>query len=217
MLDFSQEESQKEHNYGPVPGGSFVVVKLEIQEPNGSFMTEHRYISQASTGLRQIHCKLTVERGEYAGVIWFQNITLPASMQVINLTGNQAMACKIGGATLKAILEATKRPMALKDIAEFNGMVFPVQVKINNRPREKDGNVYWSNEIAKVVTPNMPQYAELRQKGEIIKPDGPVSNPNWRPMDSGFGSAYQPPASSSDNFNVALDRAPSALDEVPFS
>lgn len=215
MLDLSKEEEQKDRAYGPVPSGSEVFITLEIQEPKGSFAApEHHMISQARSGLRQIYCKITVERGQYAGAFWYQNITLPMSMQKVSLSGSQEMACKIGGAMLKAILEARKMPMSIKDISAFNGLTFPVQVRINPRPREKDGRVYWSNEIVKVITPKMSDYEKIIRDGEIINPDGAVNNPNWLPESSaGYGASSY---GTKDDFNIVLDQPP-ALDEVPFS
>lgn len=41
MIDFNNEENQKERNAGPVPDGSRVLVKLELQTPRYASPTNY--------------------------------------------------------------------------------------------------------------------------------------------------------------------------------
>ncbi len=168
-------------------------------------------MSVAQSGLRQLYCEFTVERGEYEGVHWRQNITLPVKCQNISLTAGQRKSAVIGGAMLKAILcAAGRRDSVVGGWEDFNGLKFPVKVKINDYPREKDGVTYWQNEIALVVTPDMESYAEVRRCGELINEDGAVSgNPDKaRSKKPSYGGAFSGSEERRQNG--------SGVDEVPF-
>ncbi len=211
MIDLSNEEEQKEYTpTGPVPSGSLVVVRMEVLAPEAQRQApEDHYVSVAQSGLRQLYCQFIVDRGQYEGVHWRQNITLPVNYQKIALTAGQQKAAVIGGATLKAILSsAGKRNSVIGAWEDMTGLKFPVKVKINNYPREKDGVTYWQNEIALVVTPDMETYAEVRQDGELINEDGAVvGNPDRaRPKGAAYNGA----------FSGSEERREYAVDEVPF-
>lgn len=182
-FDLSQESSQTA--YGPVPAGSEVMLQLELMEPNQA-IPEHKFVRAASTGLLQIYAKFTVQHGSYSGVSFRQNINLPAHVQRIQLTAGQTKACNIGGAQLKAICEAAKKPTKMRDIMDINGLKFPARVKLNKKPVEKNGNVYWNNELDMVITPDKPHYDEIVRGGEIIT-DGPVAG-GMPENNGGFGN-----------------------------
>ena len=102
MLDLTNECEQREFARGPVPDGSIVMVEIEILKPNQERQAhDNPFISVASSGLRQIYCQFTVSHGQYQGVSFRQNITLPFGEQDIPLNDGQRTACNIGGATLK--------------------------------------------------------------------------------------------------------------------
>lgn len=211
MLDFSNEGEQREFGNGPVPAGSIVLVEMEVLQPSEDRRaSENPYISVAQSGLRQIYCQFAVTKGSYSGVSFRQNITLPLAGQTARLSPNQEKACTIGGATLKAICLAAKKPTKIKDVTSLSRLVFPVRVKINDRPTEKDGRVYWNNEIAHVITPDKEAYSEVLSQGEIIAADGPVTADATRskPQDNG----------SKGNGAIPWDDAPhpGTYDEPPF-
>ena len=212
MLDFSNEGEQREFGNGPVPAGSIVLVEMEVLQPSEDRRArENPYISVAQSGLRQIYCQFVVTKGSYSGVSFRQNITLPLAGQTARLSPNQEKACTIGGATLKAICLAAKKPTKIKDVTSLSRLVFPVRVKINDRPTEKDGRVYWNNEIANVITPDKEAYAEVMRQGEIILAEGPVTGDTSRPK--------QQNNSSKENGGIPWDDAPHPgdyTDEVPF-
>lgn len=176
MLNFDAEQDQKEFNPGPVPAGSIVVVKMEVLKPHESRQkTANPYVSVAQSGLRQLYCQFDVVKGTYEGVSWRQNITLPMSEQPAGLTSGQETACRIGGSQFKAILKAANK-RSVNDWPDFTDLKFPVKVKINNRPSEsRDGRTFWKNEIQLIITPEMEQYATVRNTGEIINANGAVT------------------------------------------
>lgn len=209
-FDFSKEDNQKEYGlHGPVPAGSIVVVELTILEPHASRQaSDNPYISVANSGLRQLYTQFTVDRGQYMGVDWRQNLTLPAAFQDVALNPKQEMACRIGGSIIKAMLQAAKRPLAINKLTDLNLLKFPVRVKINPRPYEsKTGEIFWRNELAQVITPDMAPYAEAQRMGEIIVENGAVK-----------GKEDSQPA---EKRNQGYDYAPPpeadyAIDSVPF-
>lgn len=212
MIDFTNEQEQKERNYGPVPSGSIVVVKLELQAAPESMQGEKPFIFNARSGLLMLNLTCTVKDGDYAGVRWYQRITLPCACQKIALDPKQETACSIGGSMLKAILQAAKRPLQITSYDIFNGLVIPVKVKISNNPYVANGNTYWKNEIAKIITPSMPEYQEVRQSRELINYDGAVTGT------ARTTQARQPQTNSGFDFgNVNIPDNINEVDEVPFS
>ena len=210
MLDFSNAPDQREFGNGPVPAGSIVIVQMEVLQPHESKRAaDNPYISVAQSGLRQIYCQFSVAKGSYSGVSFRQNITLPLGGQNMRLSANQEKACNIGNATLKAICLAAKKPPKINDVTSLTGLSFPVRVKINDMPTEKDGRVYWNNEIAIVITPDKEAYGEVMRDGEIILADGPVT---------GDASRAQGTSRPSGNGHLPYDDtpAPSECDSVPF-
>jgi hypothetical protein len=178
MLDFSNEDEQREfNNNGPVPAGSIVMVEMEVLQPAEERRArDNPFISVAQSGLRQIYCKFTVANGTYSGVNFRQNITLPLGAQTVLLSSGQEKACRIGGATLKAICLAARKPPQAQDVTSLTGLRFPVRVKINQRPSKGNGDrIYWNNEIGIVITPEKEAYATVYNGGEIIVADGPTT------------------------------------------
>lgn len=176
-FDFSKEDEQQQFNYGPIPAGSVVITRLRLLDPmDNARAPENPLVKLTQSGLRQLYVELEVTDGRYKGVSWRQSLTLPYGMQQISLSEGQETACRIGGAKLKAILQAAKRPLNVSDLRMFDGLRFPVKVRID--PREKtsrSGTAYWVNEIDQVITPDKEEYARVQSQREIINPNGAVS------------------------------------------
>lgn len=66
MLDFNNEEQQTQWQSGPVPAGSKVLLRLELQTPRYAAQS-NPLIAQSRSGLLQLFCKITVAAGSYAG------------------------------------------------------------------------------------------------------------------------------------------------------
>ena len=82
MLDLTNEQEQRDFVPGPVPGGSIVMVRVEVLEPAQDRQhPQNRFVSRAQSGLLQIYCQFTVSHGTYQGVRWRQNITIPQGSQ----------------------------------------------------------------------------------------------------------------------------------------
>ncbi len=216
FLDFSGEEEQKK--YGPAPEGSIVFVKLEVRRANADNADpSNPYYSVARSGLKQINCQFEIDRGTYQGCKFFHNITLPVSMQNIQLSPGQTTSCKIGGAQLKAICEASGKPPKAKDITSLSGLVFPIRVGINPKSYiDKKGIERWNNDLNKVITPSMPEFAEVKTQGEIIT-DGPVccastAHQSSQEFGSNNGYASENTAQPSEAVTVNNEN----IDEVPF-
>lgn len=225
MIDLNNEEEQRERNYGPVPAGSRVLVGLELQRPR--YPAPHDpMIARSQKGLLQLFCKFRVVAGTYEGCSWYENLTLPASSQQIQLDDKQRLSAKIGGSLIRAIIEANRgvNPKAVDERAararrinawqELNGMTFPARVGIDKRPYEaSDGKLFWNNRIASVVTMTSNEYRELMAGGEFIS-DGPVTGDPARVPESSVRSKSQSP----DYWENPLASAPNnhEYDDVPF-
>lgn len=202
IFDFSHEEEQQATPQGPVPAGSIVIVQLNLVQPAEAYAAPEDFmISRTRNGMRQIYCQFLVREGSYSGSQWRESITLPRGMQKEQLTAGQEKSAQIGGAILKAILQAAGKPLRISNVYDFNGLTFPVQVKINDRPAEKDGRVYWNNAIYKVITPDMQEYDEIKTKREIINRDGAVEGKApAMAKKTAFDVAAAPEATSMDDY-----------------
>ena len=219
MIDLNNEDEQRERNYGPVPAGSRVLLRLSVLKPMYPSRNDEM-LAETRNGLLQLACKLEVAAGSYEGCSWLENITLPEGSQSAGLTDGQRTACRIGGALLRAIVESARRidPKAtdtrscrgrsVNNWLDFDGMEFPAKVKIHDEPRvsKKDGREYWNNRIGTVLPCTDKEYAEIMGGGEIIT-DGPVRG-------TGKG-AKGAKSSNGDGQNFPYDDTPLA-DDVPF-
>lgn len=218
MIDLNHEEEQRERNYGPVPAGSRVLLRLSVLKPMYP-SRDDGMLAETKNGLLQLACKLEVAAGSYEGCSWLENITLPEGSQSTGLTDGQRTSCRIGGALLRAIVESARRidPKAtdtrscrgrsVNSWLDFDGMEFPAKVKLDKEPYiGKDGRTYWRNRISAVVPCTSKEYAEISRGGEVIT-DGPVR-----------GEGGAPPrgkSSHGDAQNLPYDDTPVA-DDVPF-
>lgn len=224
MIDLSQEQEQKSA-YGPVPGGSRVLVRLTIEKPKYASQNDEM-VAQAKTGLLQLFCKLEVAAGTYEGVTWYENITLPSRSQNIRLTEGQQKACGSGGRTLRAIVEAVrgvdpkdKSPQAgrkriLNSWSELDGMEFPARLGISREPYEgKDGRLYWSNTLGRIIPCTDKEYRNIMAGGDYIT-DGPVEGETAPRQAARQSSGYAGQVYPDGGY---ADRAPDyGPDGVPF-
>lgn len=207
MLDLTNEDNQKEFTNGPVPSGSVVMVEVEVlKAPETHQDMDNPFIFVSKTGLKQISCQFVVSHGAYQGVRFRQNITLPLGVQTINLSPGQHTSCNIGGATLKAMCLAAKKPSRMQDVTSLTGLKFPVRVKINPKGVTKGDKTYWNNELAFVVTPEKEEYARVVNGGEVIT-DGPVVG-SEHPMHH--------TAPEAENYGQPFPSESNDMDSVPF-
>lgn len=184
MIDLSQEQEQKSA-YGPVPSGSRVLVHLTIEKPKYASRDDEMVV-MAKTGLLQLFCRMEVAAGSYEGVAWYENIALPSRAQNIRLTEGQQKACGSGGRTLRAIVEAVRgvdpkdkspeadRKRILNSWSDLDDMEFPARLGISKEPYEgRDGRMYWSNTLSRILPCTDKEYQEVMNGGEVIT-DGPV-------------------------------------------
>ena len=187
MLDFGDMDRQQEINYGPVPGGSAVLLRLNLEKPKFAH-ERNEYISKAKSGLYSLYCKFTVEAGRYSGVSFRQNIWLPPQWQEVEMTDGQRKCATIGGAQLRAILESArgidpdddspkaKAARQLSAFYDFDGLLIAAKLKIAKDPYvAADGREFWNNELSVVITPDKPLYAKIIKGGEAINELGPVT------------------------------------------
>lgn len=223
MIDLSQEQEQKSA-YGPVPGGSRVLVRLTIEKPKYA-SPDDDLVAMAKTGLRQLFCRLEVASGAYEGVYWYENITLPSRSQTIRLTEGQQKACGSGGRTLRAIVESVRgvdpkdksqqadRKRALNSWSDLDGMEFPARLGISREPYEgKDGRLYWSNTLGLILPCTDKEYRAIMAGDDFIT-EGPVSGDDTPKYPTSQNSGYDNQKYSSGGY---ADNYPNRMDNVPF-
>lgn len=219
MFDFNNEDAQKEFASGPVPAGSKVMLRLNIEKPQheskpGSF------VSQTKNGMLGLWCKFEVVHGTYEGVSWHETMWLPEGYQRVAMTEGWRKAVRIAGAKFKAIIEAHRRinpsdksPRAnearhVHSVLDFNGMTFPAKVGIEREGREYNGRTYWNNILSTVITPDKDEFQTIVQGGEIIT-DGPVQGSGGvRNQQSGVGEY--------DDHGPAYPSEAANFDDIPF-
>lgn len=213
MLDFSKEDEQKEFNYGPVPSGSIVIIRTELISPTKvcHFDTS---LHQADSGLISLPMQFNVVKGTYEGVRFKEFITIPASYQDINLSDGQRKACMIGGAKIKAMLQAAKKPLSIRDFKDLSGLIFPAKLKVETTTGN-DGKEYSFNKISIIVTPEKKEYQKVMLCGEIIA-DNPLPELNKKnnPQPQS-NNAYIDPFTPSEGPAFPSETS-SGMDDVPF-
>lgn len=210
-FDFSQEENQSENRIpGPVPGGSIVLVRMELLEPMKEYgAPEHYLIRRTKQGLRMLYVEMKVTEGRYAGCSWRQSITLPMGMQREPLNENQQTAARIGGSTLRAILAAAGKNLRVNSLETFDGLVFPVKVRIAKDPYTTDsGEECWRNELSRVITPDMPEYERVLQAREIINENGPVQGTKSAKSKKPMAAAFSSPSYGDSTTSARIDDVP---------
>ena len=207
---FHNEDEQKDFERETIPSGSIVTVKLNLNKPKNVYRN-NTYLNVANTGLIQLPIKLTVVSASYKGNYFYENITMPLSLQEMTLNQKQQTACRIGGATMKAICLSGGINPNIKTLDQLNDLTFPIRVGVNKKPSfDKQGNEYWNNKIQKIITQNDDEFNQVRNNGEIINVNGAVvgvteSNNNYI---SNNNSNYN----NNNNYN----NYESEIDKVPF-
>ena len=230
VFDFNEAEEQKEFVSGPVPAGSTVLVKVEIQRPSKAEYAAKpgSYVCRTSKGLFTLNCLFTVQAGSYAGYHWYDNFMLPEGVQRVELTAGQKEACRIAYSRMRAIIEAHRKidpkdqsPRAnagrkLNDWMDLNGMVFPCRLGLKKEPRtftRRDGSqgIAWDNQISFILPVTHKNFNEIVTGGEIIT-DGPVQGD--MPANNRNGFDYANNGNSGNGEVPGWDTPP--LDDVPF-
>ena len=214
MMDFSKEEDQKVFAIGPVPEGSMVMLRSEVlvsrnPAPDNNFV----HVSE-NTQIRGLNITFHVASGQFEGVRFSEFVTLPVEAQTINLTDNQRTACRIGGAKIKAMLQAARKPLQVNSVEELHNLRFPAKLGLKKEPHIKDGREYWNNRILAVVTPDKKEYAQLMSGREIIT-DGAITG--VKPVSSASSSTVSAGASySTSSGSAPFPSEASGMDDVPF-
>lgn len=176
MLDFNNAPDHQGTGTGSaIPPESIVPIAMTIRAPKaGKEGSQHPLFCKSSTGNEYLDVEFEV-KGQFDGRKIWERFTLTGTNKKGKPNSDQSMA------TLRAIIESSRNinpkdpsPAAsaarqLSDWADFNGMTFLAQVKCVVEQSNRDGQWYVNNEIAKVITPEMPQY----QQGEHIS-DKPI-------------------------------------------
>lgn len=226
--DFNDAETQKQRVSGPVPAGSIVLLKLEIQKPNPEYAAKPgSFVTRSKKGLLWLDCMLTVQAGTYEGYKWFENFMLPEGMQQVSLTDGQKTACRISYSRMRAIIEAARgidpkdqsqrarAARTLSNLLDLNGMTFPCRVGLDKQPRfytKKDGSqgIAWDNRVGYILPVTDARFTEVMNGGEIIT-DGPTAGEMPHETES-----YSTSESNTGDSIPGWDTPPVGVDDIPF-
>lgn len=175
MIDFNSAEHQHTGSGPAIPPESIVPMTMTIRQPKaGKEGTQHPLFCKSSTGNEYLDVEFEVQ-GHFAGRKIWERFTLTGNNKKGQPNSSKSMS------VLRVIIESARNinpkdpsPAAsagrqISDWSDFNGMTFLAQVKCVVEQSHRDGQWYVNNEIAKVITPDMPEY----QHGEKIS-DKPV-------------------------------------------
>lgn len=175
MIDFNSADHQHIGSGSAIPPESIVPMTMTIRQPKaGKEGTQHPLFCKSSTGNEYLDVEFEVQ-GQFAGRKIWERFTLTGNNKKGQPNSSKSMS------VLRVIIESARNinpkdpsPAAsagrqISDWSDFNGMTFLAQVKCVVEQSHRDGQWYVNNEIAKVITPDMPEY----QHGEKIS-DKPV-------------------------------------------
>ena len=208
MYDFGNEENQKVG--GAIPAGSSVKVRLTIRQPDLKYR-HGDFVLRSQKGLLGLDAEYEVLSGTYAGRKIWENIWLPKAHQQIKLEDGQCKACNMGGARIKAIIGAhrnTDTNYQINSLFDLNGMIFGIVVGLAKEPNSKG---YWNNTVARIITPDMPDYMAVMKGAEIIT-DGPTEGVavQARPNNGGFNAPWP------EEEGTSFPSEASGMQDVPF-
>lgn len=184
MLDFSQEQQQSDGQGVQIPDGSIVKVRLKLGDA-GQYSSGHNSVSCTKNGLLQLVVDFEMVNTE-ARDMRYERITLPKGLQTAQLTQGQTTAANIGGAQLKAIMQACgNQSCAIQQWEDLNGLEFPVLV--SGEYEESKGSHYWNNHFKKVITPDNDAYQTV-MSGTDVMSDTPIPE---RPAQAAPTGGYQ--------------------------
>ena len=192
IINLGQEDRQR--MAGPVPGGSMALVRLSLADTKNPDAPETPYVGAGThSGLLFLSCRMEVLGGPYDGVSWWENITLPASSQRMDVSQSENLgkACRIGGRLLRAILEsarnvgpsdtssAAERKRGISSWQEFDGLRFAAELGVyeDTWQRDRSGRTWLRNTIRRVILPGNPRYAAI-MRGQFFPGREPAARPS---------------------------------------
>lgn len=170
MLNFNDAETQTERK-GAVPAKSVVWVKLEIRPASGKRIKSNIHplmtVSKTNSSNHYFDCEFVVKSPSFEGRKIWNNFVVEGSEKAVNISMAffRAAIEAARGICPDDASQAATTARQVNDWNDIQGMSFPVIVGIEP---SKPGDKYINNIIEKVVTPDKPEYAEVKEKGEII-------------------------------------------------
>ena len=167
MMDFSQEADQATFK-GLIPPHSCVIAKLELLYPQSFIDRNNPTIHVTRSGLYMLSVKWQIIAGTYIENKFNDWITLPESLQRIELSDKQKIACRIGGAQIKAILKSAKKPLQINSFSSLQGLTVVIKVQLSKEPHEYQGKWYWSQDLERIMVPEDEEYKIVMRDGELL-------------------------------------------------
>ena len=167
MMDFSQEADQATFK-GLIPPHSCVMAKLFLLYPQDIIDNTDPAIHVTKSGLYMLRVKWQIVAGTYIDNSFYDWLTLPESFQRRALNDKQKIACRIGGAQIKAILKSAKKPLQINSFSSLQGLTVVIKVQLSKEPHEYQGKWYWSQDLERIMVPEDNEYAVVMRDGELL-------------------------------------------------
>lgn len=193
-IDFNATSEQSSGSIRPIPPKSKVCVELSIVWPEESRqgLTDRAFTRSGKSSMEYLATVLTVTRGTFTGKKIYSNFNLAGAQ-----TQGQQQAVDISMRRIRAMVESA-RGFSPKDTSpqatqarllgawsDLEGLQCFIEVDCQeSQPSSKDGRTYINNVLDRVVTIDDPDYARLRQEGEIIS-SAPVPEPKATQANAG--------------------------------
>jgi hypothetical protein len=210
-VNFNDAPEQKEQT-GAIPAKSVIWAKLHIREATKSNQTKSdkhplMIVSKSNSANHYFDCEFEVKSPSFDGRKIWTNFVVVGNEKAVNISMAffRAAIEAARGISPDDASQAATTARQLNDWAELQGLTFPVMVGIEP---PKAGDQYINNKVVKVITPDKPEYAEAKEKGEIIT-DNPLPV-----IPAGGGTAPSSTGYAAPGAETTKP-APSSTDDVP--
>lgn len=223
MFDLNDAQPQMPPIGEPIPDGTFAKIRLTIRPGGTNGPTEFDVgllTTSKSSDAKMLDCELTVLEGPFARRKFWQNYTVAGGKLDdkgaskgwnISKAAFRAMVDSALGLDPKDMSDATKAKRVLRGLKDLDGISFVglIMIEPASDPQYRD-----ANKLAKVVTPDEPQYAPV-MRGEAVTPEPIGAKPRKAPpaAEQAPGWATPPAAnpSAAHNWGAAPAQAPSSV------
>ncbi len=175
MFDFS--DSDKQHERGPIPPDSMVLLEMNLRQPKPELTGSDPWLRMSNDGMcEMLDCEFVVASGSFTGKrIW----------KLFVMDGGTEKHKQIkdrNREVIRAILDsarnidpddhsdAAKAARRVSSFEDFIGIRFAAVIGVD---RPKPGDQYINNNIKRVITMADEEYATIMEGGEVIT-DKPI-------------------------------------------
>lgn len=187
-------DAPEQREMGPIPAKSIVWVKLHIREATKSTQKKSSkhplmIVSNSNSENHYFDCEFEVRSPSFEGKKIWNNFVVVGNEKAVNISMAffRAAIEAARGIRPDDASQAATNARQLNDWADLQGLTFPVRVGIEP---PKPGDQYINNTVAKVITPDKPEYTEVKEKGEIVSSNPLPGIPTGGGAESGSSAGH---------------------------